>query len=261
MTEKPNGSGLSAEELAAQFDQAQEAIDGARLGIKRFTSDLESGLADTGQIADGFTNSLKSAGEQMKVAGAVHEQTARDFVSVMDSMQQNSDQIASSITSALTDVVVEGRDVGEALKSIMSSVSDTALQAALNPLEGFISTGVNAGFSSLSGLFEGAFGSLFSSFSGLSGVTPFANGGVLGSPTYFPLAEGLGVAGEAGPEAVLPLTRGDDGRLGVAASGQSGRSGAVTVNIQTQDIQSFQRSEAQISAAIARAVTRGQKSL
>jgi hypothetical protein len=58
-------------------------------------------------------------------------------------------------------------------------------------------------------------------------VIPFADGGVISGPTLFP----LGLAGEAGPEAILPLQRGSDGRLGVsAANGNSAGSGSVVNN-------------------------------
>ena len=58
-------------------------------------------------------------------------------------------------------------------------------------------------------------------------VKAYANGGVVGGPTYFPMAGGrMGLMGEAGPEAIMPLTRGPNGKLGVEASG----SGSVVVN-------------------------------
>jgi phage-related minor tail protein len=93
------------------------------------------------------------------------------------------------------------------------------------------------------------------------GIKPFASGGVIGTPTYFPLSSGgAGLAGEAGPEAIMPLARGSDGRLGVAAGGE--RAGAsITVNISTPDAESFRRSESYITGQIARAVARGQRSL
>lgn len=47
-------------------------------------------------------------------------------------------------------------------------------------------------------------------------VIPFARGGVVTRPTYFPMARGMGLMGEAGPEAVMPLARGSDGKLGIA---------------------------------------------
>lgn len=66
--------------------------------------------------------------------------------------------------------------------------------------------------------------------------------------------------GERGAEAIMPLARGPDGRLGVTMQGQNSAV-AVTVNIAAQDVDSFRRSEGQISAALARAVARGQRNL
>ena len=91
-------------------------------------------------------------------------------------------------------------------------------------------------------------------------VKPFAAGGVIGAPTYFPLSSGgLGLAGEAGPRRSCRSTRGADGRLGVAAGGAAPAN--ITVNIATPDADSFRRSEAYISGQIARAVARGQRVL
>lgn len=61
------------------------------------------------------------------------------------------------------------------------------------------------------------------------GVRVFASGGVVDRPTLFPMARGAGLMGEAGPEAVLPLKRGPDGRLGVGA-GPSGGNTSVIIN-------------------------------
>ena len=59
--------------------------------------------------------------------------------------------------------------------------------------------------------------------SGGSEVKAYANGGVVGSPTTFPMAGGkTGLMGEAGPEAIMPLKRGANGKLGVQAEGGSG---------------------------------------
>jgi phage-related minor tail protein len=111
---------------------------------------------------------------------------------------------------------------------------------------------------SSSDVLYGAFSSLFSGK--LSPILPFAAGGVIGAPTYFPLASGgLGLAGEAGPEAIMPLSRGPDGRLGIAGGATQG--GNITVQISTPDPGSFRRSEAYITGQIARAVARGQRSL
>ncbi len=61
-----------------------------------------------------------------------------------------------------------------------------------------------------------------------NGIVPYAKGGIVNQPTLFPFAKGIGLMGEAGPEAILPLKRGKGGRLGVAMQGGGG--GATNVN-------------------------------
>jgi phage-related minor tail protein len=68
----------------------------------------------------------------------------------------------------------------------------------------------------------------------------------------------VGLMGERGAEAILPLSRGSDGRLGVAAAASAQ---SVNVTINAADAESFRRSEAQVSAALARAVARGRRGL
>jgi phage-related minor tail protein len=70
----------------------------------------------------------------------------------------------------------------------------------------------------------------------------------------------VGLAGERGAEAIMPLARGPDGRLGVAASGAGGGVN-VTFNVSTPDAESFRRSEGQVAAMVARAVALGQRNL
>tara|TARA_R110000824_G_scaffold148888_1_gene318835 strand:+ start:31 stop:3108 length:3078 start_codon:yes stop_codon:yes gene_type:complete len=54
-------------------------------------------------------------------------------------------------------------------------------------------------------------------------LVPYANGGIVAGPTTFPMSGGkTGLMGEAGPEAIMPLKRGANGKLGVQAEGGSG---------------------------------------
>ncbi len=89
---------------------------------------------------------------------------------------------------------------------------------------------------------------------------PFASGGVVSAPTYFPMRRSVGLMGEAGAEAILPLQRGADGRLGVAAGGGGGAVNVV-FNVTAADAASFRKSEAQITGMLARAVARGSRTL
>ena len=63
--------------------------------------------------------------------------------------------------------------------------------------------------------------------------------------------------GEAGPEAILPLARGADGRLGVQAGG--GRVVNVVMHVTTPDAAGFARSQGQIAAQVNRALARGSR--
>lgn len=72
------------------------------------------------------------------------------------------------------------------------------------------------------------------------------------------MGRNVGLMGEAGAEAILPLRRSADGSLGVATSG-GGAPVNVVFNVTAQDATSFRKSEAQITGMLARAVSRGSR--
>ena len=198
---------------------------------------LTDELAQTTENADGLTVAV----DQLSLRFGDLEKSANGF--------------ARAMTSAFTSSVVGGKQFDDVLKTLALRISDMALKSALAP----ITQGLLSGISSLlSGLLGGG-GTDLKAAGGA--IKPFAAGGVIGTPTYFPLAAGsLGLAGEAGPEAIVPLARGPDGRLGVAAA-QGGGGGQVTINIAASDPASFRASEVYLTGQIARAVARGQRGL
>ena len=149
------------------------------------------------------------------------------------------DGVASAVSRAFRGAVTDGKSFQSVLRDIAGAFADIALKAAFKPLGTMIG-----------GLVENILTATNPA------VTPFAKGGVIASPSYFPLGRGLGLAGEAGPEAIMPLQRGPDGRLGVA-----GGVGAVNVtfNVTASDARSFAASEAEVSAMLLRAVRRGSR--
>lgn len=163
--------------------------------------------------------------------------------------------IGRGLRSAFDGLVFDGMKLSDALRQVGQSISAAAYNAAITPVQnklgGLIASGV-----------EGIVGSMvpFANGAGFTQgrVMPFASGGVVGGPTYFPMRGGTGLMGEAGPEAIMPLSRGADGRLGVR--GESGaRPVSITMNIATPDVTGFQRSQSQIAAALGRALSAGQR--
>jgi phage-related minor tail protein len=156
-----------------------------------------------------------------------------------------SGKFASDLTRAFEDAAIKGRTLSDVLKQLAFSLSWHTLDAALAPLTGALGNGLAA---LLGGI-------------GLTPVVRHAQGGVIASPIAFPLdGQRMGVAGEAGPEAILPLARGKDGKLGVAAAGGE-RGVNITFNVTAQDSDSFRRSEGQIAAMLSRVVGRGNRNL
>jgi phage-related minor tail protein len=161
-------------------------------------------------------------------------------------------RFSSALSQSFVDLALKGRGLGDVLRSLALRLSEIALKAAFKPLTDAIG-------GSLAGLVAGtAFARGGAIRQGVP--VPFAEGGVIASPIAFPLAGNRsGLAGERGPEAILPLARGPDGSLGVRA--ETGAAISVTFNVATPDVESFRRSETQLAALLARAVAQGQRNL
>jgi len=170
-------------------------------------------------------------------------------------LEVSANSFARAMTRAFSSSVTGGKQFDDILKSLTLRISDLAVRMAFKPLERGLASGLES-------LFSGLFGNATPSLTAATGaVKPFAVGGVIGTPTYFPMiGGGVGLAGEAGPEAIMPLARGPDGRLGVRG-GDGGAAAVVNVTIATPDAESFRRSESFVAGQIARAVARGRRSL
>lgn len=164
--------------------------------------------------------------------------------------------IGGGLRSAFDGVVFDGMRLSDALRSVATSMVDAAYNTAMRPVQGALGSAISNGMNGLlSGIMPFEKGGAISQ----GRVTPFARGGVVNGPTTFPMRGGMGLMGEAGPEAIMPLTRGPDGKLGVAASGGGGGPVSVTMNITTPDAQGFRRSSSQVAAEMQRALARGQR--
>lgn len=142
--------------------------------------------------------------KQEDLANDIANSMGDAFMSIADGTQSVKDafqDMARYIIARLYEILV----VEQMVKSISGAISG----GLAGPVQGPPAPSAN--------------GNIFSNGS----IVPFANGGIIGSPMLFPMAGGrTGLMGEAGPEAIMPLKRGKNGKLGVASEG----GGNVTVN-------------------------------
>lgn len=202
---------------------------------------LDDGFGQTSRMAAEFEAELARLRQSMTF-------TTREVGSLSSGLE-------GGLRRAVDGLIFDGDKLSDALKGIGRSIADTIFSIAMKPVESALAGSVANGLSGLvSGALPFANGGAF-----VQGrVMPFAKGGVVSGPTHFPMRGATGLMGEAGPEAIMPLRRGADGRLGVAAAG-GGRPVNVTVNVSTPDVAGFQRSQSQIAAQLGRALSRGDR--
>lgn len=158
------------------------------------------------------------------------------------------------LVTGMKSAVSEGTKLEGVLRTAATQITGQLLTAGLQPLAKVTAATLGSALSTLVAAKDGT-------VIAAGRVRPFASGGVVAAPTYFPMSGGTGLMGEAGPEAILPLARGADGRLGVRTGGSAAGAMAVTFNIATPDTDGFRRSEARLTAMVARAVGRGRRGL
>jgi phage-related minor tail protein len=204
---------------------------------------LELQMQGSASVAAAFDGELARMRETMAFTGREVNALASGF--------------GSGLRRAFDGLVFDGMSIGDALKGVARSITGTVYNVAMKPVQsalgGALAEGVNGLFA---GLMPFAKGAGFAQ----GRVMPFAKGGIVTAPTTFPMRGGTGLMGEAGPEAIMPLVRGADGRLGVAAQGAGGGRGvSVVVNVTTPDVAGFARSRSQIAEQMSRALERGQR--
>ncbi|MEM0977270.1 MAG: phage tail tape measure protein [Pseudomonadota bacterium] len=209
-----------------------ESMDAA---LARLEAQLETSSAET----DSLGQSLQTVN-----AGAVAaEQT---FTSLDRSL-------SGGLRSAMKNVIFEGESLSSVFQTLAESMVIKSFDQSVSPVTDALSGTLTSGLGDLiGGILPFAKGGVIAN----GRVHPFAKGGVVNSPTTFPMQGGTGLMGEAGPEAIMPLARGADGRLGVQGGGSAVN---VTMNVTTQDASSFQKSRSQIAAGLSRALQAGQR--
>ena len=217
-------------------------------------------MSETGQMGDldgevaALDENLGAATEMAAVFNAEMARVRATFQGTGHDVAALDRGISRGLNKAIRGAVIEGDSLSEALRNMANSMISSAFNSAVRPVTDHVGGLLSQGIGNLmGGLFAFEKGGSFAS----GRVQPFASGGVVNGPTMFPMRGGTGLMGEAGPEAIMPLARGADGKLGVRA--QSGGDVRVVMNVSTPDVEGFRRSQAQIAAQLGRAIGRGNR--
>jgi lambda family phage tail tape measure protein len=191
---------IGAMEFVDAIELQNQAIQGAKGGISSYIESIGTLAENISNVAQNAFRGLEDAIVSLTMTGKF---SFKDF--------------ALSVIEDLTRMVTRMLIIAPILQLIQSLI----------PGGGGALSGANA-LSTTKLVPGGIFGN-GGTFA--NGIQPFAAGGVVNSPTLFKFANGgagrLGLMGEAGPEAIMPLKRGRDGKLGVAGGGGT----SVVVNV------------------------------
>jgi len=211
--------GTSAQQAAARQDEYNATVEEM---TKKHLPELTLALGDEAK------------------ARAVIERAAKAQTEATEKTSQVAQDMGYAFSSAFENAIIEGEKLSEVLVGLGQDIQRVILRNAVTaPLgnmiggwaanigAGMFGGGAGAGGASTNvGNLDAAFNAKGNVFEH-GEIRAFADGGVVNGATMFPMARGVGVMGEAGPEAIMPLSRGPGGKLGVAASG----GGGVTIQV------------------------------
>jgi lambda family phage tail tape measure protein len=204
-----------SEQLRKALEQA--AIDAKDFG-KQFGKAFQDGIKSMGDLAGNLGSSFASAFEGMA-------DQLTDFVTTG---KANFRDFAASVLRDISRMIIKYA-IFNAVKGIMNIFNPAAAAAPL---------------------VQAANGRVFAQ----NGIQAFARGGIVNKPTVFPFANGIGLMGEAGPEAIMPLRRGRDGNLGVMSSGGGTTNVVVNVDASGSSVEGDQQQAKALGNAISAAV-------
>ena len=184
--------------------------------------ELEKELLGTSEAYQEVIRAIQNSDKEYSdsaIQGAVARLEAinqeKEALQQMQSLQQS---IADTIGDGLMSMVDGTMSVKDAFRSMARDIIKQLYEVLV--VQRLV--GSAQGGTGIAGLLGGLFAN-GGAFSAGKQIQAYANGGVVGGPTYFPMSGGkTGLMGEAGPEAIMPLKRGKDGKLGVSVGGGSG---------------------------------------
>lgn len=231
------------EQLAREVDEKKKLVKASEDALEQMKKEVEEGTKASEAGIDKLIESAKRITEQARTPMEVYADTIREINELLSLGLINQETYSRAAKAALDEMNTDVKKTEDGFKELQKAIEGWGQQSAqaivdfcltgkasfsdmiesmiadllkmmiyqniTGPIAGAISSGIK-------GLFTpNAHGNVFSD--GM--IIPHAKGGVVTRPTLFPMARGMGLMGEAGAEAVMPLRRMPGGDLGVAATG------------------------------------------
>ncbi|QJF51501.1 phage tail tape measure protein [Roseobacter ponti] len=214
----------------------------------------ENGFEELEQRAEGLNDTLGQTSTLVTGFDAELQRMKTSLQATGRDVAELERGLSRGLKKAFDGVIFDGVSLSDALDTVANSMINATYNAAVRPvtnqLGGLLAQGVSGLVNNVLPFADGA-------PVAQGRVMPFATGGIVSGATPFGMRGGMGIMGEAGPEAIMPLARGPDGKLGVRGAGGGGQT--IVMNITTPDVQGFRRSQGQIAAQMTRALGRGQR--
>ena len=221
--EKIPTEGLAAfGDMAGAFQQVLEsggAGKDALIALKNIA--IEAGEAGVTSF-DQLRTYLLNAGYAAQEVDALIQALSQRGIASFEDLKNASDPALGGVIADMQTLGVKWDDFTGATETLDNSVKNLAdsireLSSAIKDIPEEVTTNINTNYNTSGDNPSGA---------ARGGLLAFARGGIVRRPTLFPTTAGLGLMGENGPEAILPLTK-VNGKLGVGAAGLGGGSSLV----------------------------------
>lgn len=235
---------IKASEVGGLLDSLARQFESGKLQSTEYETALEGII----RKFDDFPRAAQMAADALEAFRMQNEMTTvslgtqltgalRDVTKDFNELQGKS---ILGVVDGFLQAAVRGDDFGQTLRRLGEDIVYTTLKMVIlqqltRMLGGAFGIG-GGGASFIGGSFASAGMPGLGGFAFANGGVfhKFALGGVVSRPTVFPMANGMGLMGEKGDEAVMPLARDPQGRLGVRMSGGTGAAPSIVVNVENQ---------------------------
>ena len=231
------------------FEIAQKGIketsEQAKKNFKTLTETYNPPKPQEVEGEGGTTTTTTTDGGGDKALNDIQQGAKAYFDTIRDFGKQTQDAVSNAfkgMEDALVKFVLTGKlNFKDLARSIIADLTRIAVRAAL--------LNMVSGIPFFDKVTKSEKGNVFAK----NKIVPYKYGGIVDRPTIFPMADGMGLMGEAGAEAVMPLKRGRDGKLGVQSSGGIGNI-SVNVNASGSTVEGDSNQAAQLGKMLGMAV-------